>query len=106
MILTGSKIKEEVEKGKEKYVEIVPNENVSMIIGKSEQLGEITYEVKIDNIKAPIKIGDVVGKLIVKNDNKKVKEVELTVNKEIQKANFIELYLRYLNDLINGKIGL
>lgn len=98
--------KEEVEKGKEKYVEIVPNENVSMIIGKSEQLGEITYEVKIDNIKAPIKIGDVVGKLIVKNDNKKVKEVELTVNKEIQKANFIELYLRYLNDLINGKIGL
>lgn len=98
--------KEEVEKGKDKYAEIVPKESVSMVIGKSEQLGEITYEVKIDEIKAPIKIGDVVGKLIVKNDNKKVKEVELTVNKDIQKANFIELYLRYLNDLINGKIGL
>lgn len=98
--------KEEIEKGKDKYVEIVPKESVSMIIGKSEQLGEITYEVKIDNIKAPIKIGDIVGKLIVKNDNKKVKEVELTVNKDIQKANFIELYLRYLNDLINGKMGL
>ena len=26
------------------------------------------------------------------------------VNKEVVKANFIELYLRYLNDLIDGKI--
>lgn len=98
--------KEEVEKGKDKYVEIVPKENVSMIIGKNEQIGEITYEVKIDNIKAPVKIGDTVGKLSVRSNNKEVKKVELTVNKEVQKANFIELYLRYLNDLINGKIGL
>lgn len=98
--------KQEVEKGKDKYVEIVPKNSVQVVIGKSEQLGEITYEVKIDKIKAPIKIGDVIGKLIVKSDDKTLKEVELTVNKEVDKANFIELYLRYLNDLINGKIGL
>ena len=98
--------KQEVEKGKDKYVEIVPKNSVQVVIGKSEQLGEITYEVKIDKIKAPIKVGDVIGKLIVKSDDKTLKEVELTVNKEVDKANFIELYLRYLNDLINGKIGL
>jgi len=98
--------KEEVEKGKDKYVEIVPKEDFSMVLGKSEQLGEITYEVKINSIKAPIKIGDVVGNLIIKNDNKKIGEIELTINKNIDKANFIELYLRYLNDLINGKMGL
>lgn len=95
---------EEVEKGKQKYVEVIPKESSVIVTEKTNKIGEISYEVEIDKIVSPIKVGDTVGKLIIKSDNEVIDEVELTVKEDIAKANIIELYLRYLNDMISGKI--
>ena len=94
----------EIDKAKDKFVELVPIETISIVKQKTEQVGEITYDVKLDKVKAPIKKGDVVGKLIVMEDGKKIKESNLTVNKDVEEASFIELYLRNVTDMINGKI--
>lgn len=94
----------EIDKAKDKFVELVPIETISIVKQKTEQVGEITYDVKLDKVKAPIKKGDVVGKLIVMEDGKKIKESNLTVNKDVEEASFIELYLRNITDMINGKI--
>lgn len=93
-----------VEKGKQKSVDIVSKENSVIITEKTNKIGEISYEVNINDINAPIKIGDTVGSLIIKSDNNVIDEVELTVKEDVQKANIIELYLRYLNDIISGQI--
>ena len=97
--------KVEVIKGKDKYVTIVPKENVSIINDKSKDKIKANYEVKIDDVVAPVKKGDKVGTLILKEDGVKTKEIDLTVKNDVKKANFIELYSRYLKDMLAGEIS-
>lgn len=94
----------EIERAKKKKVEIVPVDDASILTKKNEKLGEITYEIVLDKIEAPIKKGDIVGKLEIKESGKKIKTIDLTVKEDIEKANIIELYGRYLSDIISGDI--
>lgn len=94
----------EIERAKTKKVEIVPTNDVAILTKKTEKLGEITYDINLDEIKAPLKSGEVIGELIIKEDGKKIKSVDLTIKEDIEKANIFELYLRYLTDIIAGNI--
>ena len=94
----------EVEKAKKQTVSVITKENASILMKKTEKMGEITYEPQIDKIKAPVKVGDKVGILNVKEDGKLVKQVDLTVKEDIKEANILELYIRYLSDLAVGNI--
>lgn len=94
----------EVEKAKKQTVSVITKENASILMKKTEKMGEITYEPQIDKIKAPVKVGDKVGILNVKEDGKLVKQVDLTVKEDIKEANILELYIRYLSDLVVGNI--
>lgn len=95
--------KKNIDKAKINNIEIVPSKDVLVLSKKNETITP-TYEIKINNIKLPIKKGDIIGKLIVKNDSDIIDNVDLTVNKDIKRANIIELYLKYLKDIINGDI--
>lgn len=95
----------EIEKGKEKYATVVPKENVSVINEKSAKKKKATYEVKLNKVKAPIKSGDKVGTLILKENGKETKTIELTIQEDIEKANFIELYSRYMKDMLAGEVN-
>lgn len=91
-------------KSKLDEIEIVPKEDVNVLYKKVD--GEITptYEIKLDEIRIPIKKGDVVGKLFVMNNDDVINEVELTVNKDIEKCNLFELYFKYLKNILGGNI--
>lgn len=94
----------EVERSQDEKIEIVPINDVSILTKKTDKLGEITYDITLNKLKSPIKVGDVVGKLTIKEDGKKIKEVDLTVKEDVNKANLWELYKRYLIKLITGNI--
>lgn len=94
----------EVEKGKDRYANIVLKEDVSSVNKKGYKVGELTYELKVNDIKAPINKGDKVGTLIIKEDGKTINNVDVTVNESIEKAGFITMYGRYLFDIITGNI--
>ena len=94
----------EVDKGKKRYVDLVPTENINFLNKKSEGKRNASYEVKIDNLKAPLKVGDKVGTLIIKEDNNKTRNVDITVSENIESANIIELFIRHLEDIITGNI--
>lgn len=96
--------KYEVTKAKQKYVEVIPKENATVLKKKSEKTGNATYEVKLNNLNAPIKKGDVVGKLNIKENGKHIRTIDLTINKDIKKANIGELYLRYIKDILTSEI--
>jgi len=96
--------KVEIDKGEEKYAEIVPINEATILNKKTDNIGEITYDLKLDNIKAPVKVGDKVGILEIKENGKKIREVPITVNKDVKKAGFLNLYWRYLSDIIGGAI--
>lgn len=86
-------------------IKIVPKEDVNLLYKKID--GEITptYKIKVNEIKLPVKKGDVVGKLYVKNNNKTINEIDLTVLKDVDKCNIFELYLKNLKNIISGNIS-
>lgn len=95
-----------LEKAKKENVSLVPVNPVTVLNKKTTKLGQITYKLDVDEVKAPVKVGDVVGKLTVLNDGKKLQTVDVTVFEDVDKANIFELYLRYLKDIISGNISL
>ena len=94
----------EVDKGKQRYVDLVPTENINFLNKKTEEKKNASYEVKIDNLKAPLKVGDKVGTLIIKEDEETIREVDITVREDVEKANILELFLRHLEDIVTGNI--
>lgn len=96
--------KKEVNNGKKRYVEIVPTEDITFLNKKMDTKVLATYKIKVNQIKAPVKKGDKIGTLYVYDNNKLLKEVDLTVKEEIKKANIIEMYLRNLKDILIGNI--
>ena len=104
LLSTDSVIKKEINnKAKVKNIEIVPKKDVTILLEKKESITP-TYDIKINKLKLPIKKGDIVGKLVVKNNLNILEEVDLTVNKDVKRANILELYLRYLKDIMSGNI--
>lgn len=95
-----------VDKGKKEYVEIVPTENITFLNKKTEANKNATYEIKLNELKAPLKKGDVIGTLIVKFDDNDQREVNITVKEDVEKCNIFELFLRYLCDVLGGNIKL
>ena len=87
---------EYVAKGKVENISIVPLETVTDLYKKTEGKKNITYDIEIGNLTAPIKKGDIVGRLILKDNGNNVRTINLTVSEEVKKANIFELYLRYL----------
>ena len=90
-----------VEKGKVESIGIVAKEEVNDLYNKNDGTGNFTYEVEVDNLKAPLSKGDVVGKLTLKEDNNVIRTIDLTVKEDVKKANIFELYLRYLKQIFN-----
>lgn len=105
ILLEKTKIlgKVKVLNGKEKYSQIVLKENIKNLRKKSEKRINPTYKLKLKKVKAPIKKGDNIGTAYVYLNNKKIKEVPLTINKTNKKLNIIKLLLRNLNNILIGE---
>lgn len=95
-----------VDSGKDEYAKIIPKEAATTLRKKGEDTGKIKYDIDINNLKAPLKNGDIVGFLTIKENRKKIKTIPLTVSKNIKKMNFIELFIRNIKDMIIGNINI
>ena len=94
----------EVEKGKKRYVDVIPMQDITFLNKKMDGKKNATYKVKMNNVKAPIKYGDVIGKVIIYENKDVIREVELTAKEDVEKANIFQIYFRYLKDIITGHI--
>ena len=88
-----------------KPIEIVPVQDVNVLYKKLDGDINTTYDVKINNIKLPVKKGDIVGTINVYKDNKLVNTTNLTVKYDVGKCNILELYIKNLSDIITGNIS-
>ena len=96
--------KREVELGKKLTTEMIPKENITILNKKSDEIKNITYKTKIDNITAPVKKGDIVGSIDILEDNKIISTIYATVKEDIEKASIITIYLRNIKDIISGNL--
>ena len=88
--------------GKKRTVKIVPKEDVNVLNEKASTKRNVTYKADVNDIKAPIKSGDVVGKIKVIENNNIIMTVDATVKDNVDKASFITAYIRELFDMIKG----
>ncbi|RIW33653.1 D-alanyl-D-alanine carboxypeptidase [Bacillus salacetis] len=86
--------KTKVSKGKDKEVEAMTNEPVSLLAKKGEKLDGIEKKVKLDKLKAPVKKGDAIGKLVIEKDGKQLSETPLVAKQDVPQASFWQLYKR------------
>ena len=94
-----------VENGKDEYVQIVAKGAATVVKKKSERDGDISYDIKVNTLKAPLKVGDDVGNLIIKEDGNVIKKLKLTVKNDVDKANFGNLLWRNIKDMIIGNMS-
>lgn len=91
--------------GKKDYAEIVLKNPATKLLKISEQSQDYTFNILIDEIKAPIKKGHVIGTAqILDTDGNVVTNVDLTVKENILKANFWDYIKRNLKISLSGKI--
>ena len=86
---------------KETY-EIVPMKDVNILNNKTQEKRNVTYEINTKTLSAPIKKGEVVGKLKIIENNKTIDEIDITVKSDVKKANIFKLYLRNIKNIIAG----
>ena len=89
-----------VEKGKNKYVTLVPSEDVTVLNKKLDSDKSYTYNINVDKLVAPINVYDKVGTIEVLEDGNVIKSIDITVKENVKKANIFELYFRYLKEII------
>lgn len=92
-----------LDKADSEIVDIVLSEDLSVLENIGDNAIKYDFEVVMDKIQLPIKVGDKVGKIIVYSGNKKIKESNLTVNKEVKPLSFLKLFKNEFYDLINGE---
>lgn len=97
---TLSKVK--VELGEKFTTDIVSKETITILSKKSDKERNITYETQIDKIVAPIKRGDIVGKINILEDGKVIFTIDATIKENIDKANIFTIFLRNLKEIIKG----
>lgn len=93
-----------VEQGKEDFVEIVLLEDATELLKNTQELETYKFNLKVNKIKAPVKPGDIVGSAeIIDAEGNIIDEVNVTVKKEIKKANLLDYLIRNIKIIGAGK---
>lgn len=89
--------KVKVEKGKKEYVDVVLVNDAIELLNVNDKVSKYNFKIDIEKIVAPVKKGNVIGKVqILNEDNKIINEVDITVKEDIKKANIWDLFKRNL----------
>ena len=84
-----------VSKGKTKEVDIVTSEPISILTKKGASIKDIEKVVKVkEDTKAPIKKGDELGTLIIRQNGKVIVESPLVAKEHVSQASWWELFKR------------
>ena len=93
-----------VERGKQDKANLVLSNDATEILKNTDPVTEYSFNLKVNKIKAPVKVGDIVGTAeIIDSEGNIVDEVDVTVEKDIKKANILDYMLRNLKTIGFGK---
>ncbi|MDQ0875054.1 D-alanyl-D-alanine carboxypeptidase (penicillin-binding protein 5/6) [Paenibacillus sp. V4I3] len=91
-----------INKGQVSTVPLVAKQNYSILMKKGSVTGEIRHELKLDpNIKAPIVLGQPIGRIIVYNGDNLLAEYPLESPVAVDKASWWKLFKRTTSNLFH-----
>ncbi|MGM9834564.1 MAG: D-alanyl-D-alanine carboxypeptidase family protein [Bacilli bacterium] len=83
--------KVKVDKGKLDEANLLIKEEIIELKSINDELKTYDYQVDVSKVKAPVKNGDVVGKLKVLDNGETLYEVELTIKEDVPKSTFFDI---------------
>ena len=92
--------KVKVDGGKKEYVDVKLVNDAIELLKTNDKISKYQFNLKIDKVKAPVKKGDIIGKVEILNKNKVlISEYNITVKENVLKANYIDYVKRNLKTL-------
>ncbi len=91
-----------LEKATKTKLSLVPVTDIGVLTEKSDSKKDYDYSIQVKNISLPVKKGDVVGKVVIKEDGKEVTSVPITVLESASKLSFLELFGQEIKQLVSG----
>ena len=85
-------------------IDIVLNEDINLIVKKGDDNKDYKSEVKLNNLKLPIKKGEEIGQLLIKDNNEIVKIIPLKSNQDMKKRGFFDLWGNVLKSMFTGNL--
>lgn len=90
--------------GKNYFANVVLVTDATEILKNNEKADNYEFNLKVGKIKAPVKRGDVIGTAeIIDSGNNIIDEVDVTIDKDIEKAGFVDYLLKNLKMVASGK---
>ena len=74
-----------------------PKEDITILGKKSDASLNYDIELKINDIELPSKKNTTVGKIVIKNNDKKIREVDAVIRDDLEKINFLNLFVKTFN---------
>ena len=87
--------------GKKEQVPLQLLDDAVDLVNVAEE-NKYSYAIEKQDIEAPVKVGDVVGKVHVYANDVKIASYDLTVKENVLKANIFDLYIRNMKRLLKG----
>ena len=87
-----------------KEIDITLEEDITIMVRKGENKKDYKSIVKLNNLKLPIKKGEVIGKLLIKDNNSILKEIVLKSNEDMKKQGFFNLLFNTVKSMLTGDL--
>ena len=84
-------------------VNVVPTQDINVLNKKGNEKRKLSYKLNITKDKLPIKKGEVVGYLDIYEKGRKLYKIDVTVEKDLKKANIFELFIKNIKEFITGE---
>ncbi len=92
-----------ISKGADKTVQVLAEENVSLLMKKGEDVEGITERLELSGpISAPVQQGQSAGKLFIEKDGKVLSEVSVVAAEDVPEATFWKLFKRTTSTLVGN----
>ena len=93
-----------IEKASPEKIDVKVNSDVTILRKKGEEVKEYSSEVKLNDLNLPLKNGEVVGKLLVKDGSNTIKQVDLVSSSDMQKKSFFNLWYNIFKSIFTGDL--
>lgn len=94
----------DVSKGKQTSVAAVTSEPVSVLTKKGQSVEQIEKVIQVkDDVKAPIRKGDELGVLILKQDGKEILRSPIVAKQTVPEASFWDLFKRVFSRFVQAE---
>ena len=92
-----------IDKATDKDIEIVMCDDLNVLENKGSEKINYRFKYNINEIKLPLKKGEVIGYVKVYND-RYIKSGDLCINKDVKRLSFFNLYLKNIISIFSGNL--